>query len=252
MSDATEQTAVNRPSKQKNNRKSGRIETASRSALIGASIQVVANSGFHGASVSLIAGHAGVATGTVYVHFESKEHLMLETYRELERRCLAAVVKDFPLQGTIRQRFFQLGNRLIRHLIRFPEEFLFGDQFLSSPYRKSVSPHYLPETELKIIMQFFREGAEKQLFKPMPPAMLLALACGPLIQVVRADTAGYLYLDDERVSKTVEACWEAVSLGKVPYLRRKQEGAKESASPSRERLAATQPLVGFFDDSKGR
>jgi hypothetical protein len=42
--------------------------------------------------------------------------------------------------------------------------------------------------------------------------MLLAIACGPLIQVVRANAAGFLYLDDDRISRTVEACWEAVSV----------------------------------------
>jgi TetR/AcrR family transcriptional repressor of multidrug resistance operon len=193
-----------------------------------ASVQVVANCGFHGASVSVIAGRAGVGTGTVYLYFESKDHLMLETYRELEQRCLAAVMEGYPSQGSFRQRFSHLAHELIRHFMLFPEEFLFADQFLSSPYRKSVSPHYLPDSELSGILQFFREGAEKQLFKEMPPAMLLALACGPLIQVVRADAAGFLYLDEDRISRTVEACWEAVSLQKVAYVRMRQDGAKES------------------------
>lgn len=186
------------------------METAKRSALIEASVKVVANCGFLGASVSLIAGSAGVAAGTVYVHFESKDHLMLETYKELERRCLAAVMKDYPSRGTFQQRFSHLAYGLIRHCMLFPEEFLFADQFLSSPYRKSVSPHYLPDTELSAILQFFREGTAKQLFKELPPVMLLALACGPLIQVVRANTAGYLYLDDERITRAVEACWDVL------------------------------------------
>ena len=206
------------------------MNTSKRSALIKASVEVVANCGFHGASMNLIAGVAGVAAGTVYVHFESKDHLMLETYRELERRCIAAVMKGYPPQGTIRQRFSHLAHGLIRHFMLFPEEFLFADQLLSSPYRKSVSPHYLPDTELSGILQFFREGSEKQLFKEMPPAMLLALACGPLIQVVRANAAGFLYLDDDRISRTVEACWDAVSLQKVSYLRRRQEGARSGAN----------------------
>jgi AcrR family transcriptional regulator len=206
------------------------METAKQSELIEASVQLVAKCGFHGASISMIAGRAGVAAGTLYIYFESKEHLLLETYKELERRCLAAVMKDYPSQGTVSQRFSHLANRLIRYFILFPEEFHFADQFLSSPYRQSVSPHYLPEAELSDILQFFREGTEQQLFKEMPPAMLLALACGPLIQVVRANAAGYLYLDDERISQTVEACWEAVSLQKAPCLRRRQDGAEESGS----------------------
>jgi len=204
------------------------MKTAKRSALIEATVQIVAQRGFHGASVRLITGHAGVSVGTVFVHFESKEQLILETYKELERNGLAAAMNNYPSQGTIRQRFTHLANRLIRHFIRFPEEFLFADQFLSSPYRKLVSPHYLPGAELNSILQFFRDGVEAQLFKAMPPAMLLALACGPLIQVVRANAAGYLFLNDERISLTVEACWEAVSLQKVPYLRKRQERADES------------------------
>lgn len=199
------------PQRSRNHRlKKDWVETAKRSALIEASVQVVANCGLLGASVSMIAGSAGVAAGTVYVHFESKENLMLETYKELERRCLAAVMKDYPTQGTFRQRFSHLAYALVRHFMLFPEEFLFADQFLSSPYRKSVSPHYLPDTELSAILQFFRQGTEKQLFKELPPVILLALACGPLIQMVRANTAGYLYLDDERISRAVEACWDVL------------------------------------------
>jgi AcrR family transcriptional regulator len=185
---------------------------AKRAALIESSVLMVANCGFHGTSMSQIASLAGVAAGTIYVYFESKDHLMLETYRELERRCLAAVLKDYPTQGSIRQCFFHLAYGLILHFMLFPNEFHFADQFLSSPYQKVVSPHYLPDTELNGILQFFREGTEKQLFKEMPPAMLLAIACGPLIQVVRANAAGFLYLENDRISRTVEACWEAVAV----------------------------------------
>ena len=62
------------------------METAKRTALIQSTVQVVADCGFHGASMSLIADAAGVAAGTAYVHFESKDQLMLESYRVLERR----------------------------------------------------------------------------------------------------------------------------------------------------------------------
>ena len=188
------------------------MKTAKRSTLIKASVQVVAKRGFHGASLRVITDQAGVSVGSVFAHFEGKEQLILETYKELERRCLAAVIKDYPSQGTIRQRFTHLADRLSHHLILSPEEFRFADQFLSSPYRKLVSPLYLPEPELSVILQLFREGTEKGLFKTMPPAMLLALACGPLIQVVRSNAAGHLRMNDEHIPLIIEACWETISL----------------------------------------
>ncbi len=187
-----------------------------RAAIIDSTVYIVAAHGFHGASMSMIADRAGIAAGTAYIHFKSKEHLLLETYKELERRCLEAIMKGYPSQGSIRQRFYHLVHGLIRHFMLFPEEFLFADQFLSSPFRKAVSPHYLPDTELSGILQFFREGVEMHVFKEMPPAMLLAFACGPLIQVVRANASGHLYLDGKRISQAVEACWETISLQKAP------------------------------------
>jgi len=181
-----------------------------RAAILNSTVRSVAEYGFHGASMAGIASHAGIAAGTIYCYFESRDRLIEETYRKVEGRCLAATMKDYPSQGTIRQRFSHLAHRLIRHFMLFPEEFLFADQFLSSPYRKSVSPHFLPDTRLCGILQFFREGTEKQLFKELPPTMLLALACGPLIQMVRANATGHLYLDDERISRAVEACWDVL------------------------------------------
>lgn len=139
---------------------------------------------------------------------------MLETYREMERRCLAAVMKDHPYEGSIRERFCHFAHRLVRHFIRFPEEFLFAEQFLSSPYRNS-NPSSLSDDGQGSIKQFFREGTEQQLFKQMPPALLLALVRGPLIQVIQANAAGFLHLDDDRISQCVEACWDAVSVSKT-------------------------------------
>lgn len=187
------------------------MDNAKRRALIESAVQVVANRGFHGAPIGLIAEVAKVAIGTVYLHFESKDHLMLEAYREVERRCLAAVMKNYPAQEGGRQRFCHLTQGLMRYFKLFPEEFFFVDQFLSSPYRKEVSPRYLPDSEAGRILQFFREGVEEGLFKAMPLAMLLALACGPLIQVVRAHAVGHLYLDEERIARTVDSCWGAIA-----------------------------------------
>jgi AcrR family transcriptional regulator len=197
--------------------------------IIGSTIGVVAKHGFHGTSTKMIADFAGICVGTIYLYFESKDQLMQEVFQELERRCLAAVMKGFPLQGSIRQRFTHMQHALMRHYMLFPEEFLFMDQFLCSPYRKSGSPDILINAEFSSIIQIFLEGMEKQLLKEMPLAMLIALASGPAIQVLRANMAGILYLDDNRISDAAQACWEAVSLQKTAYVRRQQPFQKHDA-----------------------
>ncbi len=94
-----------------------------RAAIINSTVRVVAELGFHGASMAVIASGAGVAGGTIYRYFESKDDLMLEVIRELERRCLGAMLRDYPRHGSVRQRFFHLGHELIRHYMLYAAEF---------------------------------------------------------------------------------------------------------------------------------
>lgn len=187
-----------------------------RAAIINSTVQAVAELGFQGASMAVIASGAGVAGGTIYRYFESKDDLMLEATRELERRCLGAMLRDYPRHGSVRQRFFHLGYELLRHYILFRAEFAFVDQFLSSPYRKKSA--LLSEeavTRLRSILELFREGMDTQLFKELPPTMLFMLAHGPMIQAIRANVAGILHLNEERISETVKACWDAVAAEKI-------------------------------------
>ena len=56
---------------------------------------LVAERGFHGASMGAVAKEAGVATGTAYVHYESKEELVYATYLEIKAGLSAAVMTGF-------------------------------------------------------------------------------------------------------------------------------------------------------------
>ncbi|MGZ4707901.1 MAG: TetR/AcrR family transcriptional regulator, partial [Acidimicrobiales bacterium] len=56
-----------------------------RAAAVRAALRtLVARNGFHGASMSAVAAEAGVGTGTAYVHYASKDELVLATYLEVK------------------------------------------------------------------------------------------------------------------------------------------------------------------------
>ncbi|MBW7458504.1 TetR/AcrR family transcriptional regulator [Paenibacillus sepulcri] len=50
--------------------------------IIGAAVKVFAETGFHGSQVSKIAREAGVADGTIYLYFKSKEDILVSLFRE--------------------------------------------------------------------------------------------------------------------------------------------------------------------------
>ncbi|MGE2691268.1 TetR/AcrR family transcriptional regulator [Mycolicibacterium pulveris] len=70
-------------------RKAQRLQTRER--ILGAAITEFTKSGMAGADVNVIAATAGVAHGTFFFHFPSKEHVLLE----LESREEARIAAEF-------------------------------------------------------------------------------------------------------------------------------------------------------------
>ncbi|SEH71128.1 DNA-binding transcriptional regulator, AcrR family [Mycolicibacterium rutilum] len=70
-------------------REARRLQTRQR--ILGAAIAEFKRSGMAGADINAIAAAAGVAHGTFYFHFPSKEHVLLE----LERREESRIASEF-------------------------------------------------------------------------------------------------------------------------------------------------------------
>src|SRR6185312_4686202 len=64
-----------------------RLETRAR--LFNAAVTEIGRSGLAGADVSTIAEAAGVARGTFYFHFPTKEHVVVEAERAEEAKIVA-------------------------------------------------------------------------------------------------------------------------------------------------------------------
>lgn len=71
-------------------RQAQRLETRAR--LFDAAVAEIGRSGLAGADVSAIAAAAGVARGTFYFHFPTKEHVVVELERAEEARIVAMLV----------------------------------------------------------------------------------------------------------------------------------------------------------------
>ncbi|MEN8234376.1 MAG: helix-turn-helix domain-containing protein [Actinomycetota bacterium] len=82
---------------------------------------LVAEHGFHGASMSAVAETAGVATGTAYVHYASKEELVYATYLEVKRELSDAVMGKVNVEADPRDRYRQIWMAAYDHLSEQPK-----------------------------------------------------------------------------------------------------------------------------------
>ncbi|MDD5476294.1 MAG: TetR/AcrR family transcriptional regulator [Syntrophales bacterium] len=177
-----------------------------------AAMELIAERGFHGAPMAEIADKASVAAGTIYRYFENKETLINEIYREMEDEIRSALLKDYPVDLPIRERFLFMVGEIIRYFIRNPLHFRYMEQHYNSPYGILMRRNRLmgkPGRE-DIVMELFEDGVLSLIMKDLPVVVLLSLAFGPIISVMRDHIIGLVTLDEPMIGRISEACWDAI------------------------------------------
>ena len=183
-----------------------------RDEIVRAALELIAEHGFHGAPMSMIAGRAGVGAGTIYRYFENNEILISELYRNLEDRIYQVILEGYGECKPIRERFLHLCTALLRYFIENPLDFRYLEQFHNSPYGVEIRrERILGEKEgCDVFRELFEEGVANQVIKDFPLVLLYALVFGPLLAVARDHILGFIVLNDHLIAKTIEACWDGV------------------------------------------
>jgi AcrR family transcriptional regulator len=101
----------------------GTVATGTRDRLLAAARELIEEGGYGGASVLAIADRAGVAAGTLYRHFASKEELFVEVFRsvcEREERAMRVAADRLDADATARERLQTVLATFARRALRNP------------------------------------------------------------------------------------------------------------------------------------
>ncbi len=168
--------------------------------------RLVAAHGFHGASMSAVAREANVATGTTYVHYASKDDLVLAAYREAKGALGMAAASAVDPSDPPQQRFLDLWSAALDHLLDHPEDARFLQQADASPYAAEVHALGLQDVDDPLVAEATRPDLAG-LLAPLPLEVLYDLALGP---VVRQAASGIPLHEPER-TVLARACWRAIT-----------------------------------------
>jgi len=185
-----------------------------REIILQATLELVAEHGFHGCPCALIAERAGVAAGTIYRYFENKDVLINALYLELESKLSASILTGYSPEMPFRERFVHLVTGLLEYFIAAPLEFRFIEQFHHSPYGVAFrKDRMLTQPEGKscsAYSELLQQGVAQQVIKDLPLVLLFDLAFGPVISVARNHILGFITLDESLIRRVAEACWDSL------------------------------------------
>ena len=182
-----------------------------RESILGAALSCFVERGFHGTAIPDIAREAGIASGTIYHYFDSKEALVNALYRMWKSSVAQRVFTAFPQAAPGREQFAVMWNEMVAFARAEPDAFAFLEMHNHSSYLDAESlaiDRHLKDFGRGMIQRAQAEG----LLKPLDASVLMELVFGAFVGMMRAHWEGRIELSDETVGAAEQACWDAVAV----------------------------------------
>jgi AcrR family transcriptional regulator len=183
-----------------------------RRRLVRAALELFTAEGYHVTTTPQIAKKAGVAEGTIYRHFRSKQHLLNELYRAAARWATAIVAETDALHVGAREKLNELGRGLASGAAREPAiARLFFIQrhgaLLDDDSHKAARDFQLALEG--VIAQGKADGSVKPGAAELWAAVWLSVVSFVVDRVSAREWPG----DHAGVAQAIEAAWEAIKGG---------------------------------------
>jgi TetR/AcrR family transcriptional regulator, repressor of fatR-cypB operon len=189
-----------------------------RDALLAAAIRLIARNGLHNTPTAAVAREAGVATGTLYLYFPSKETLLNALYLELlgeQRRASAADARsDDEAAADPRELLWHSWHGLARWHLDHPEatrvlQQLRGSGILTAETRAAE------ERARAEGLAHFHQSIARGVLRDLPLRAFWALYAGPTLAVVEAANGGTVR-GGEVAAEVIRATFDGVCRSVLP------------------------------------
>ncbi len=152
-----------------------------RSAILDAATRLFAERGLAAAPTSEISKRAGVAEGTLFTYFETKDDLINSLYREIKLELADAMMSDFPRKKNVRTRLRHVWDRYVNWGIANPKQRKVLAQLQVSEVvtKESKDAGGAPFVEFQTMI---RDAIEQRIFRNDLPVELISKSLAVLVE----------------------------------------------------------------------
>lgn len=190
-----------------------RVKDLSKVDLIfKASLQLIKLEGIAGVTMSKLAAKAGLATGTLYIYFKSKEELFHQLYAKLNRESAERFMTGYDPGEDFLKGLKKVWLNYLKHRIEHYEESVFLEQYYRSPY--------ISQTELQMaeslkgpVHKMIRRGKEEGLVRTdIDDEMLFLAMLGFIRELAGEHVTGIYQLNQRRIEQAFQLSWATIRI----------------------------------------
>lgn len=150
-----------------------------RDAILATALVLFCERGFYGTPTSLISREAGVATGTLFFYFPTKEELIDTLYRQIKSEAGAALKTGVNHEPVIKQKLCRVWENAITWATENPDKFRFMEQFAHSPF-VSQTAHEEGMSHFLFLQDLVRDGISERIIQDYDPGLLCSILAASL------------------------------------------------------------------------
>jgi AcrR family transcriptional regulator len=152
-----------------------------RNAILDAATRLFAERGLTAAPTSEISKQAGIAEGTLFTYFKTKDDLINALYREIKLELANAMMSDFPRKKNVRTRLRHVWDRYVKWGIANPKQRKVLAQLQVSEVltKESRDAGGAPFVEFQIMI---RNAIEQRVFRNDVPVELISKSLAAMVE----------------------------------------------------------------------
>ena len=182
-----------------------------REEILNTTLNLVCEIGFHETSIPLIIKKSGVASGTIYHHFENKEALINTLYAELKEEMGTAIIKGLEIETNYKAKFFLIWKNLFNFYIENPKKFEFLQDYENSPRIKNEIK-VIHERHYQAATDFLESGIKSGILRELPLQLIKSLTFGNVSTFVRITLMNEIEFSNELLESTIQSSWDSVKI----------------------------------------
>ncbi|WP_209400356.1 TetR/AcrR family transcriptional regulator [Pseudozobellia sp. WGM2] len=182
-----------------------------RNALVGATIELVNNNGFHAAPMSKIAKMANVSPATIYLYFENKQDLVNKVYLEVKSSFTDYAFKTYTDDMSVKDGFELIWKRIADFKLKEREEAMFLAQcdntpMIDEPSRNEGIKHLQP------LLELWERGKKEGVIKKFSNYILYAYTINPLSFLMLMQNRGVFQLTENHIQEAYKSAWNSIKV----------------------------------------
>ncbi|MCP5079331.1 MAG: TetR/AcrR family transcriptional regulator [Psychromonas sp.] len=181
-----------------------------RNKILLATEQLLAERGFYGLSMKVLAETAGIAAGTIYRYFDNKETLMVELHQHIRAEASERIFSGWTEIQNPKQKYDLLWRNAFDAVLKNPQRLAVIEMLYFIPNSNQHKITLFEDQTFLPLIEFYQKGITDKRFHDWPVPALVTLSFDSAINLAKKVLRERLELDEQVLTHVRDASWQAI------------------------------------------